>query len=63
MFADAVWAVVDVDVERFLGPSKKINITMPERAIEEIDAYASAQGKSRSGFLPESARKVMAEGG
>ena len=62
LLADAVWAVVDVDVERYLGPSKKINITMPVRALEEIDAYASVRGKSRSGFLLEAARKAMADG-
>lgn len=56
-----LWTVIDVNVERLLGPSKKINITVPVKALEEIDAYASARGKTRSGFLLESARRAMAQ--
>jgi predicted RNase H-like HicB family nuclease len=44
------------------GPAKtvRVNITLPEDALREIDAYAEAQGFTRSGFLLKAARGVLA---
>ncbi|MDO5674767.1 MAG: type II toxin-antitoxin system HicB family antitoxin [bacterium] len=58
-FHDGVWAAVEVDVTRFEGKAEKINITLPRRLLFRIDAYASAHGKTRSGFLAEAAREAM----
>lgn len=58
--AGAVWAIVDVPVERYFGPSEKINITVPAIALRRIDAYASRHGLTRSGFLVEAATRVIA---
>ncbi len=58
-FAGWVWAVVDVPVEKYLGPAEKINITLPRRLLAKIDTYAKAHGESRSGFLAEAARSAM----
>ena len=55
----AVWAGVDVAVERYLGPAEKINITVPGRVLARIDAYAKRQGESRSGFLVRAAQQAM----
>jgi len=54
-----VWAVVDVPVEKYLGPAEKINITVPRMVLARIDEYAKSQGMSRSGFLVEAARTAM----
>ena len=54
-----VWAVVDVPVEKYLGPAEKINITVPRLVLARIDEYAKSQGMSRSGFLVEAARTAM----
>ena len=54
-----VWAVVDVPVEKYLGPAEKINITVPRIVLARIDEYAKSQGMSRSGFLVEAARTAM----
>lgn len=59
-FAGWVWAVVDVPVEKYLGPAEKINITVPRLLLSRIDEYARAHGASRSGFLAEAARQAMA---
>ena len=59
-FAGWVWAVVDVPVEKYLGPAEKINITVPRLLLSRIDEYARAHGASRSGFLVEAARQAMA---
>lgn len=58
-YAGWVWAVVDVPVEKYLGPAEKINITVPRLVLARIDEYAKSHGMSRSGFLVEAARTAM----
>ena len=58
-YAGWVWAVVDVPVEKYLGPAEKINITVPRLVLARIDDYAKAHGLSRSRFLVEAARSAM----
>ena len=58
-YAGWVWAVVDVPVEKYLGPAEKINITVPRMVLTRIDEYAKSHGMSRSGFLVEAARAAM----
>ena len=58
-YAGWVWAVVDVPVEKYLGPAEKINITVPRLMLTRIDEYAKSHGMSRSGFLVEAARSAM----
>jgi predicted RNase H-like HicB family nuclease len=38
----------------------RVNITLPEDVLREIDAYAEANGYTRSGFLALAAKKAMA---
>jgi predicted RNase H-like HicB family nuclease len=54
-----VWAMVEVPVESYWGPSEKVNITLPGRTLKRIDDYARAHGQTRSGFLAEAARQAM----
>jgi len=58
-YAGGLWAVVDVPVEKYLGPAEKINITVPRLMLARIDEYARRHGLSRSGFLVEAARSAM----
>ncbi|KXX64202.1 type II toxin-antitoxin system HicB family antitoxin [Marichromatium gracile] len=60
--AGAVWAFVDVPVERYFGPAEKINITVPRRLLRSIDAHAKARHLSRSAFLAQAAREAMGRG-
>jgi len=60
-FAHGIWALVQVDTSRFDGKAEKINITVPRRVLAQIDDYARAQGATRSGFLVQAARRVMAD--
>lgn len=39
----------------------RVNITLPEPELQEIDAFAERRGLTRSGFLLRAARKAMAE--
>ena len=58
-YAGWVWAVVDVPVEKYLGPAEKINITVPRNLLAKIDSYAKSHGATRSGFLADAARLAM----
>ena len=39
----------------------RVNITIPEDTLAEIDRYAEAHGFTRSGFLAQAAKRAMAE--
>lgn len=55
------WAVVDVDVARFMGKTEKINVTLPGYLIRVIDEKVASAGKfkSRSAFLAAAATNFL----
>lgn len=56
-----VWAVVDIDVSRYLGKAEKVNVTLPSRLIHLIDdrVKKDTRFKSRSAFLAASAERML----
>ena len=55
------WGVVSIDISKLSNKTKRINITVPERELAAIDAYAKALGLKRSSFLVSAAlEKVYA---
>ncbi len=50
---NVVWCVVDIDITPYLGRSHKINVTLPELLIKQIDDRVSKSStyKTRSGFI------------
>ncbi len=50
-FTDGIWALVDVDLSKLSGKSRRVNITIPERILSQIDNFASRHGESRSGLI------------
>ena len=59
-FKGWTWAFADVDLAKLSGKAVRINITIPERLLASIDAFAHAKGESRSGFLARAAAEAMA---
>jgi predicted RNase H-like HicB family nuclease len=55
-----VWALVPVDLGKLSGKAKRINITLPERALKELDTCAKSLGETRSGFLLRAALEFIA---
>ncbi len=55
-YADAV-AVMVVKAPETEGATVRVNITLPEKTLAQIDRKSAAQGMSRSGFLVEAARR------
>jgi predicted RNase H-like HicB family nuclease len=53
MYLQAFWAIVDIDITAYLGKSHKINVTLPELLIKQIDDRVSKNSayKTRSGFI------------
>lgn len=52
-FKQGVWGIIDIDITPYLGRSHKINVTLPELLIKQIDdrVSKSQEHKTRSGFI------------
>lgn len=60
-FSDAfAWMFVDVDLSKISGKSKRINVTIPERILSRIDAYAASHNETRSGLMATAAISYIA---
>jgi len=48
-----IWCIIDIDITPYLGKSHKINVTLPELLIKQIDDRVSKSSayKTRSGFI------------
>ncbi len=60
-YAGCTWALIDIDVHKYLGKAQKLNITLPGYLLNRIDDYVlhHPEEKSRSGFLASAALKVL----
>lgn len=58
-YATAVWALIPIDISKHLGKCKRINITMPERLLIQIDKHLALNGSNRSAFLAECAMNAL----
>jgi len=61
-FEGWIWAVVDIDLTPYLGKSHKINVTLPDLLVKQIDDYVAGNpsDKTRSGFLSRVAMQELA---
>jgi len=57
-FRDGVAVLVPL---RELAKAVRVNVTMTEETLREIDAYAEQHGLTRSGFLQVAAKKALKE--
>ena len=50
---NVIWGIIDFDITPYLGKSHKINVTLPEILIKQIDDRVSKSEhyKTRSGFI------------
>jgi hypothetical protein len=55
---DGVAALIEAPAAEI--KSVRINITMPADVLDQIDKYAEREGFTRSGFLAQAAKKIMA---
>src|SRR5712691_4065193 len=62
-YRGGVWAFVSVDESSLRVQAKRINITLPERVLDAIDRFATANGESRSGLLARAATEYIGRAG
>jgi hypothetical protein len=41
------------------GKAVRVNVTLPQDVLEQVDRYADAHGYTRSGFLARAARRLL----
>jgi predicted RNase H-like HicB family nuclease len=58
-YQGGVWLLLDVDTAKLDTKPVRLNISLPQSLVNEIDAYAKAHGATRSGFLAQAAREAM----
>ena len=59
-YTGGTWALVSVNVARLSGKIKRVNITLPERLLAQMDGYAAQHGGTRSGLIAEAAMEYLA---
>jgi predicted RNase H-like HicB family nuclease len=58
-YQGGVWMLVDIDLSRIETKPVRLNISLPANLVQQIDAYASANHLTRSGFLAKAAQQAM----
>lgn len=58
-YVDGVWFLIDVDISKLDTKPVRLNISLPQSLVSEIDSYTKAHGATRSGFLARAARQAM----
>lgn len=60
-FKNGVLAIVDVDLSKISGKTTRVNVSLPEHFLKQIDEYTHQHGGNRSGFLVDAAMNFMSE--
>jgi predicted RNase H-like HicB family nuclease len=60
-YRDGIWALVSVDLTKISGKAKRINITIPERLLVQVDNYAKKKGETRSGLFLSAAMEYISQ--
>ncbi|MDB5774174.1 MAG: hypothetical protein JWP38_307 [Herbaspirillum sp.] len=58
-YADGFWMLVSIDRAKINTKPVRLNISLPESLLHDIDAYAKSHQLTRSGFLAQAALKAM----
>lgn len=52
-FKNGILAIIEINLGKFSQKTKRIDITMPERLLQQIDKYSKEYGNNRSAFLTQ----------
>ncbi len=58
-FTGGYWMLLEIDLDRVSNKSVRLNISLPERLVVQIDAFAKSRRLSRSAFLAHAAMAQM----
>ena len=59
-YAGAIWALVDLELEKLDSKPERINISLPRFVLAKIDRFAEAHRETRSGLLARAALELIA---
>lgn len=59
-YQGGVWMLAEINITRVRSKLVRLNISLPERLMHQIDEAEKARHLTRSGFLAQAARKEMA---
>ena len=59
-YVGAVWALVDIKLEKLDSKPERINISLPRFVLSKIDDFTKARHETRSGFLSRAALQIIA---
>ncbi len=59
-YTGGVWAIVEVDISKLSGKTRRVNVTLPERLLNMMDNYATEQGESRSSLIARATMEFIA---
>lgn len=59
-YEGGIWMLAEIDITRVQSRPVRLNISLPERLVHQIDGAAKARHLTRSGFLAQAALKEMA---
>jgi len=58
-YKGGIWALVTVDLSELSEQVKRINVTVPENILRQIDYYVKKRGETRSGLFTNAALEFM----
>jgi predicted RNase H-like HicB family nuclease len=58
-YQNGFWILVDIDLAKINAKPVRVNISLPESLLNDIDAAAKIQHVTRSGFLAQAALKAL----
>jgi predicted RNase H-like HicB family nuclease len=60
-YVGGVWLLIDIDTSKLETKAVRINVSLPQGLLNEIDSYVKTHGHgaTRSGFLAQAARQAM----
>lgn len=61
LYKKGIWAVVIVDLSKISGKAKRVNITIPERLLAQVDKFAKEVGETRSGLFLSAAMEYISQ--
>ena len=57
------WGMLNIDITPYLGKTEKLNLTLPDYVIQQIDRFVREHNiKNRPPFLTDAALKAASEG-
>lgn len=55
------WGIVNIDLSKLTGKAQRVNITIPDLVLRQVDAFAEKNNLSRSSLITNAVMKVVTD--